>query len=138
MWPAATAVPRAAAQVRISRQRLLLRAVPASTASLPAPVAVYDKNADPYTQLAELCSAGGPVAVGQAIRGRGLLLQQDMPEREALLTVPLYNALIIADDPTDSISIFSDKQHRRWQELHGDIPPLLLEFLQGKQRQARS
>jgi hypothetical protein len=61
-----------------------------------------------------------------------------MPEREALLTVPLHNALIIADEPIDNISIFSDKQHRRWQELHGDIPPLLLEFLQGKQRQASS
>jgi hypothetical protein len=56
-----------------------------------------------------------------------------MPEREALLTVPLFNALIIADEPIDSISIFSDKQHRRWQELHGEIPPLLLEFLQGRQ-----
>lgn len=57
---------------------------------------------------------------------------QNMPEREALLTVPLQNALIISDEPTDGISIFSDRQHRKWQELHGELPPLLLEFLQGE------
>jgi hypothetical protein len=56
-----------------------------------------------------------------------------MQEREGLLTVPLHNALIIADEPTGGISIFSDKQHRQWQELHGQLPPLLLEFLQGEQ-----
>jgi hypothetical protein len=55
-----------------------------------------------------------------------------MPEREALLTVPLANALIIADEPVSGISIFSDRQHRQWQELHGELPPLLLEFLQGE------
>lgn len=61
------------------------------------------------------------------------MVSQDMPEREALLTVPLQNALIISDEPTDGISIFSDKQHRKWQELHGELPPLLLEFLQGEE-----
>lgn len=60
------------------------------------------------------------------------MLQQDMPEREALLTVPLANALIIADEPVSGISIFSDRQHRQWQELHGELPPMLLEFLQGE------
>jgi len=89
-------------------------------------------EADPYNQLAALCEANGAVDVGKTQRGRGLVLSKEMPEREALLTVPLYNSLIIADEPTSGISIFSDRQHRRWQDLHGELPPLLLEFLQGQ------
>lgn len=103
--------------------------MPTSTADAPA--------LDPYTQLAQLCGATGPVTVGTTQLGRGLVLESDMPAREALLTVPLHNALIIADEPTDGISIFSDKQHIRWQELHGELPPLLLEFLQGEQQQGQ-
>lgn len=110
-----------------------LRAVPASTATLPAGNTLPRSTDDPYTQLAELCGAQGPVAVSKTVRGRGLVLQEDMPAREALLTVQMQNTLIIADEPTSGISIFSDRQHRRWQELHGELPPLLLEFLQGKQ-----
>lgn len=96
-----------------------------ASASAPA-------SLDLYAALGQLCGATGPVAVGSTRLGRGLTLQSDVPAREALLTVPLENALIIADEPTTGISIFSDKQHRRWQERHGEMPPLLLEFLQGE------
>lgn len=104
-----------------ARPQLRCRAVPTASPAV-----------DPYTQVAQLCAAEGPVVVGQTPRGRGLVVSEDMPEREALLTVPLHHALIIADEPTSGISIFSDKQHRRWQEVHGPLPPLLLEFLQGE------
>lgn len=119
----------AAAAARCRRSCPLAAAAVPVAASTQAPHAQHD----PYAQLAELCGAAGPVAVGHTPRGRGLVVSQDMPEREALLTVPLQNALIISDEPTDGISIFSDKQHRKWQELHGELPPLLLEFLQGEE-----
>lgn len=115
---------------RRHRWTSLAPAAAATTAATTSPAA---RQEDPYTQLARLCDASGPVAVGKTLLGhRGLLLQQDMPEREALLTVPLANALIIADEPVSGISIFSDRQHRQWQKLHGELPPLLLEFLQGE------
>lgn len=104
----------------------------ASTATLEASAITAADPLDPYAALGQLCSAAGPVEVGSTARGRGLVLRADVPAREALLTVPLENALIIADEPTGGISIFSDKQHRRWQEQHGELPPLLLEFLQGE------
>lgn len=91
----------------------------------------HREDNSPYAELAQLCAASGAVSVGTtACGGRGLLLRHDLPEREAALAVPLHNALTIADDPISGISIFSDVQHRRWQELHGPLPPLLLDFLQ--------
>jgi hypothetical protein len=58
--------------------------------------------------------------------------------REPLVSVPVQNALIIADDPVGSISIYSDRAHRRWQEANGELPELLLEFLQGDSRYGRT
>lgn len=56
-----------------------------------------------------------------------------------MAALPLQvNALIIADEPTSSISVFSDRAHTAWQEVHGALPEPLLEFLQGELSSAHS
>eukprot|EP00882_Tetradesmus_deserticola_P024520 GHRQ01026806.1.p3 GENE.GHRQ01026806.1~~GHRQ01026806.1.p3 ORF type:complete len:147 (+),score=32.45 GHRQ01026806.1:971-1411(+) len=85
-----------------------------------------------YEQLARAAGATTAATVGTTQLGRGLVASRDIPcPREPLVSVPVQNALIIADDPVSSISIYSDRAHRRWQEAHGELPELLLEFLQG-------
>lgn len=73
----------------------------------------------------------GSLAVGATALGRGLVAQAAAEPRQALVSVPLANTLVICDEPVDAISVFSDRQHRAWQEAHGELPEQLLEFLQG-------
>ncbi|KAI8476015.1 MAG: hypothetical protein J3K34DRAFT_516927 [Monoraphidium minutum] len=91
---------------------------------------------DVYGELAaqaELLEASAPrVRAARTPRGRGLVAAAGAA-RGPVASVPLRNALVIADEPM-GISVFSDRQHRAWQEAHGDLPPLLLEFLQGEER----
>lgn len=47
-----------------------------------------------------------------------------------LLTVPLQNVLCITDE-VEGLSVFGDRCHDLFQEHHGDMPQLLLEFLTG-------
>jgi hypothetical protein len=92
-----------------------------------------------YEQLAQAAGATVSTAVGTTPLGRGLVVSRDIASaREPLVSVPVQNALIIADDPVGSISIYSDRAHRRWQEANGELPELLLEFLQGNCKKAAS
>ncbi len=54
------------------------------------------------------------------------------PGRQAIVAVPMYNALIISDTPLTGVSVFSDTCHREFQERHGELPPELLAFIQGE------
>jgi hypothetical protein len=87
----------------------------------------------PHTRLAAdagLLQSPPLVAVSATPRGRGLVAAAGAP-RGALASVPLRNALVIADDPLGAISVFSDRQQRAWQEAHGGMPEALLDFLGG-------
>lgn len=89
-------------------------------------------SGDVYEQLAHAAGATVATAVGTTQLGRGLIVSRDIDSsRQPLVSVPVQNALVIADDPVGSISIYSDRAHRRWQEVNGELPQLLLEFLQG-------
>jgi hypothetical protein len=85
---------------------------------------------------AELASAAAVlqdpplVAVRDTPVGRGLVAQADVP-KGPIVSVPIENALVIADDPLSSVSVFSDRQQRAWQARHGEMPEALAEFLQG-------
>lgn len=82
--------------------------------------------------MAHAAGATVATAVGTTQLGRGLIVSRDIDSsRQPLVSVPVQNALVIADDPVGSISIYSDRAHRRWQEVNGELPQLLLEFLQG-------
>jgi hypothetical protein len=85
---------------------------------------------DKHQLLARLADAKTDVYVGATPLGRGIVSPNDVG-RQAIVTVPLHNALVISDSPSDSISIFGDKQHEAWQQHHGKMPDMLLEFLQG-------
>ncbi|WIA21504.1 hypothetical protein OEZ85_000708 [Tetradesmus obliquus] len=92
-------------------------------------------SGDVYEQLAHAAGATVATAVGTTQLGRGLIVSRDIDSsRQPLVSVPVQNALVIADDPVGSISIYSDRAHRRWQEVNGELPQLLLEFLQGDAR----
>jgi hypothetical protein len=108
-------------------------ATPAATSSSSTTTTTTTTTtADAFDELQRLSEATSTLAVGAtAWGGRGLLAAQWLPERSELLTVPLHNALVISDDPSTSISVFSDRQHRLWQRVHGALPVELLEFLQG-------
>jgi hypothetical protein len=87
---------------------------------------------DVYVQLGQLAgvtSAGA--SVQQTALGRGLVAGSSAA-RQALLAVPTSNSLIIADNPLDGISIFSDRHLASWQQQHGALPEELVDFLQGK------
>lgn len=89
-------------------------------------------HVDVYVQLGQLAgvtSAG--VSVQQTALGRGLVAGGSAA-RQALLAVPTSNSLIIADNPLDGISIFSDRHLASWQQQHGALPEELVDFLQGK------
>eukprot|EP00775_Hariotina_reticulata_P004636 gene4636-4889_t len=85
---------------------------------------------DAYSKLAQQADASTKCSVGVTQLGRGLVATAAVDMREAVVSIPVQNALIIADDPMNSISIFSDRHHRRWQERWGPLPPQLLDFLQ--------
>jgi len=84
---------------------------------------------DDNMDLIALAGATGAFAVGG--EPRGLLATADLPPRTAVVDVPLRNALVLSDEPTSSITVFSDRHHVDWQRNHGELPPALLEFLQG-------
>jgi hypothetical protein len=89
-------------------------------------------SSDVYEHLAQAAGATVATAVGTTQLGRGLVLSRNIDSaRQPLVSVPVQNALILADDPVNAISIYSDRAHRRWQEANGELPELLLEFLQG-------
>lgn len=118
---------------RQRRPRLCLRP-PASTGTSPSVTA-----ADVYNELSRRAGVQQSpplVEVRATPLGRGLVAASDLP-RGALATVHITNALVIADDPM-GISVFSDRQHVAWQERHGDMPPALLEFLQGARKARRA
>lgn len=73
------------------------------------------------------------VAVSCTALGRGLVAQSDL-QRGPILSVPIVNSLVIADDPLGGISVFSDRQQRAWQERNGEMPEQLTDFLQGEER----
>lgn len=84
-----------------------------------------------FELLAQHADATVLAAVGPTPLGRGLVAGRSIAPRDPVVSLPVHNTLLVADDPIDGISIFSDRQHRRWQELHGSLPEQLLEFLQG-------
>lgn len=85
-----------------------------------------------FDQLAQHAAATVTAAVGPTPLGRGLVAQRDVAPRDPVVAVPVHNSLVLADDPLSGISIFTDRHHRRWQEVHGNLPEQLLEFLQGR------
>lgn len=98
----------------------------------PVAEAVNSRTAyDEFEQLAQHAGATVLTAVGPTPLGRGLVATHNVAPRDPAVSVPVHNALVIADDPINGISIFSDRQHRKWQEAHGTLPGQLLEFLQG-------
>lgn len=70
------------------------------------------------------------LAAGPTPLGRGLAAAAPLPRGAPLVSVPIANALAIADDPF-GISVFSDRQQRAWQAAHGPLPEALQEFLTG-------
>jgi hypothetical protein len=112
-----------------SRHRGVSYAIPAAT-STPLLETDVRNCADDYERLGYHAGVRSAVTVQETPLGRGLVTCTDVG-RQSLVSVPIENSLIIADHPIDALSIFSDRHHRRWQEVHGDFPPQLLEFLQG-------
>ena len=105
-------------------------AVSPATTTLPAETDLRNCSND-YERLGFHAGVQTAVSVQATPLGRGLVTCTDVG-RQPLVSVPIENSLIIADQPIDAISIFSDRHHRAWQEIHGELPPKLLEFLQGE------
>ncbi|GLC52280.1 hypothetical protein PLESTB_000604500 [Pleodorina starrii] len=83
-----------------------------------------------------LASAAGVrrvVHCGPTPLGRGLVAPHAL-ERQAIVSVPLQNTLVITDEPLSGISIFGDRCQALWQEHHGPLPQQLLDFLTGDAR----
>jgi hypothetical protein len=100
-----------------------------STGVVEAPVA--DEFAA-VRQLSDLSGASGPSRVGTTRLGRGLLATGDVgeTERQVLVDVPVHNCIVITDNAVEGLSIFGDRQQRKWQEQHVPLPDELQEFLQ--------
>lgn len=131
----------AAARPRPSSSSVVIVSSKAAAQSTTIATSVAD---DPYADLAacagvvvESKNGGGPRAVaGVTALGRGLVLDGDAPAQRGatLVSVPIANALVIADEPMGGISAFSDRQHAAWQAAHGDMPSALLDFITGEER----
>ncbi|GLI69471.1 hypothetical protein VaNZ11_014089, partial [Volvox africanus] len=65
--------------------------------------------------------------------GRGLVAPHSL-ERQAIVSVPLQNTLVITDEPLTGISVFGDRCQGLWQQHHGQLPQQLLDFLTGDAR----
>lgn len=90
---------------------------------------------DVYDELASLAGVHQPLQLvlpRETALGRGLVAQADLG-RGPIASVPITNALVICDDPLSSISVFSDRQQRAWQDRWGELPDQLLEFIQGEE-----
>jgi len=110
------------------------RAQPSQTRVVSSKAARDSTSTDLYEDLAAhaaVLQSPPLVAVRQTALGRGLVALRDIAPRTAVVTVPIANSLTITDDPLNSLSIFSDRQQRAWQEAFGDIPDALQDFLQG-------
>lgn len=92
-------------------------------------VTASPSQASPYDELAAAAGAETLCDVGITPLGRGLVARTGAG-RQPIVSVPVQNALVIADEPL-GLSIFSDRQQRAWQAAHGEMPEQLLEFLQG-------
>jgi hypothetical protein len=129
---ARTTARKAAAPPRCSRSTADSSAAAAAAAAAEPPPPPTQGQYD-YARLALLADARSSVHVGATRLGRGLVSPAAVG-RQALVSVPIHNALVVSDSPSDSISIFADRQQREWQEQHGQLPDRLLEFLQGAWR----
>jgi hypothetical protein len=108
--------------LRVCRNSLQTRATVPSSVQTD----VYDELAT----HAELLQTPRVVNVRTTPLGRGLVAAADVA-RGPIASVPIYNALVLCDDPLGGISVFSDRQQREWQERHGEMPPELADFIQG-------
>lgn len=64
--------------------------------------------------------------------GRGLVVGPGGVARgQTIARVPIENTLVVSDDAVSGLSIFGDQHIRRHQELHGNLPDPIVDFLIG-------
>jgi hypothetical protein len=89
-----------------------------------------------YAQLAGVLAApGATVVAAPTPLGRGLVATQGVQQGATLLSVDWCNILCVTDEPSKG-SAFGRRVLEDWQLLHGRLPPLLVRYLLGGERQA--
>ncbi|GIL48199.1 hypothetical protein Vafri_4886 [Volvox africanus] len=83
--------------------------------------------------LAKAAGVQRLVHCGPTPLGRGLVAPHSL-DRQAIVSVPLQNTLVITDEPLTGISVFGDRCQGLWQQHHGQLPQQLLDFLTGDAR----